>query len=230
MTKTRQWAVLTAVVVLVVLAGGWFLLVSGQRSKAKDLDAQASQAQSQVATLDSQLAELQSEKKNLPAQQRVLAQITTRIPNTPAEPTLIRQLQAASSTAGVDLSSLSPATPIQVTATTTDTGTSTAPGGAAPSTLPLWQIPVTMTVLGTYFNLEMFEHEVEKLPRAMVVSGLSIVPGDSGPAGTTTGSSTTLTAETAGSDPILTASLTAAVFLSPSDASTSSSTTPSTTN
>lgn len=220
MNKTRQWTVLTAVAVLVVLAGGWMLLVSPQRSKAKDLNAQADSAQTQLAQLHAQLATLLAQKRNLPEQQRILAQIATKIPADPAEPTLIRQLQGAAHAAGVDLSQLSPSTPTQVSATTSSaptTGTAASTTTAATSSLPLWQIPVAITVSGSYFNVEMFEHSLEQLPRAMLVSSLSLAPG-SGSAGSSTSGSSSASSATAPSG--VTATINATVFLSPQTGTT----------
>src|SRR5579884_204201 len=117
MTKTRQWGIFTAVAALVVLAAGWFLLVSPQRSSAKQTQDQTSGVQQQTAQLQAQLSTLLAQKRDLPAMQRQLARIALQIPADPAEPTLIRELQGAAHTAGVDLSGLTPTTPTQVTTT-----------------------------------------------------------------------------------------------------------------
>lgn len=222
MNKTRQWTVFTAVAVLVVLVGGWMLLISPQRSKAKDLDNQATSAQQQVTRLHAQLAQLLAQKRNLPEQQKILAQIATKIPGDPAEPTLIRQLQGAAHTAGVDLSQLNPSTPTQVTAptgaTATTATTTTATASTATASTPLWQIPIAITVNGSYFNVEMFEHSLEQLPRAMLVTGMTIVPDQAA-----SGSSSALSGSTAGSGSgasqpnpgDVSATINATVFLSP---------------
>jgi Tfp pilus assembly protein PilO len=217
MNKTRQWAVFTLVAVLVVLAGGWMLLVSPQRSKAHDLQSQATSAQQRVSQLHAQLANLLAQKRNLPEQQRILAQISTKIPSDPAEPTLIREMQSAAHTAGVDLASLNPSTPVQVAApagAAPSTTTAGSTSGTTPtSTLPLYQVPLSITVTGSYFNVEMFEHSLEQLPRALLVSGLTVGPPTTG----TTGSAGSTDGSTDAAD--VTATITAAVFLSPKDAS-----------
>src|SRR5690242_13116616 len=136
MEKTRQWSLLTAVAVVVVLAAGWFLLVSKQNHKAAELKTQASQVQSENSGLASQVAQLKAQSKDLPAQQARLNKIAQQVPDNPALPSLIRQLTTAANAAGVDLVSLAPATPSLVqaapaaAAASTSTSTSTSSASA----------------------------------------------------------------------------------------------------
>lgn len=189
MEKMRQWTILTAVGVVAVLAAGWFLLVSPQKSHASDLKTQAGTQQSANATLQSQVAQLEQQKKGLPAQQRLLDQIATKVPGSPELPTLIRQLSTAAKGAGVDLVSLAPSPPALVAApaqpatvaptpaaSAPATGTAPAPKPAAPATSPLAQIPVILTVQGSYYNVTSFFHSLEKLSRAMLVTQFSMAP------------------------------------------------------
>lgn len=189
MEKMRQWSILTAVGVIAVLAAGWFLLVSPQRSQATDLQSQAASQQSANDGLRVQVAQLEAQKKGLPAQQRLLDEMAAKIPASPELPALIRQLSTAAEAAGVDLVTLAPTAPSPVTvtapaapATTTSTTTGTAGTPAAAPVAPassLLQIPVTVTVRGTYFNLTSFFRNVEKLDRGMLVPGWKISPAES---------------------------------------------------
>jgi Tfp pilus assembly protein PilO len=211
MEKMRQWSILTAVGVIAVLAAGWFLLVSPQRSHATDLQSEAASQQSANDGLRAQVAQLEAQKKGLPAQQRLLDEIAAKIPASPELPALIRQLSTAAEAAGVDLVTLAPSEPAPVVATapvttTTTTGsTSTGTPAAAPAS-PLVQIPVTVTVRGTYFNLNTFFRNVEKMNRAVDVPGFKIGPVEGNVGGT----------DAAKADPdLLTATLTTFVFESP---------------
>jgi Tfp pilus assembly protein PilO len=76
MDKTKQLGLLTAVAILAVLAGGWFLLVSPQRAHANDLRAQTSEQESSNQSTQQQIAALQAAHKDLP---QVQAQLTTRV-------------------------------------------------------------------------------------------------------------------------------------------------------
>jgi Tfp pilus assembly protein PilO len=192
MTKLRQWSVATAVVVVAVLAGGWFLLVSPQRSHASQLRKQAASVESSNATLQTQVDELRAQERNLPAQQAWLAQFAERIPNNPGLPALIRQLSSAADSAGVDLNSLSPGPPALVSQTQSS-GAVTLPTSSS-----LAQISVAITANGPYFNLEQFFANLESLRRVLIVDSFSVAP-----AGSTS---------SAGSD---SASISARVFMTP---------------
>src|SRR5579885_2815274 len=125
MTKARQWTVLTAVLCLAVMAAGWFVLVKPQRAHAADLRSQAAQKEQSNQALEAQIAHLRAQAKDLPAQQRALAKIATQVPDSPALPTLIRQLSAAADSAKVNLVSLSPGQPTLVAAPARAAGTTT---------------------------------------------------------------------------------------------------------
>jgi len=213
MNKMRQWSILAGVGVLAVFGAGWFLLVSPQRAHAADLRAQATTQQQANSTLQSQVSQLQQQKNGLPAQQRLLDQIATKVPNSPALPVLIRQLTSAARGAGVELVSLAPTTPTPVVATTT---TAVAPGAAAAGPAPLNQIPLTIQVEGSYFNVESFFREVEHLSRAMLVTEFTLNPlGAGAEPSPTTGLSTGGGGSKAAAPGALNGQLKAIVFESP---------------
>jgi len=188
MSKTRQWAMLTAVVCLAVLAAGWFLVIKPQRTHAAELRTTTQGVESQNATLRSAVSQLRQQQKDLPAQQKLLSQIATKVPDNPALPSLIRQLSAAAEGAGVNLLSLAPGQPTiaaapaaATTATTATTATGSTASTAAAA--PLATIPLTVQVQGTYFNVEQFFSAVESLSRAMLVTGWSLQSAPQGSAG-----------------------------------------------
>lgn len=175
MNKTRQWATLTAVACLAILAAGWFLVVKPQRSHASQLKAQTQSVQSSNSQLMSQVNQLKEQQKDLPAQQKLLAQIATKIPDNPALPALIRQLSAAADGAGVNLVSLAPSAPTMAAATAG--AVTPAAARAAAGAAPLATIPLAIGIQGSYFNVEQFFSAVESLNRAMLVTGFSLAPG-----------------------------------------------------
>jgi len=218
MTRARQWSVLTAVACLAVMAAGWFILVKPQRTHASSLRDQASQVDQSNQALQAQIAHLRAQAKDLPAQQRTLAKIATQVPDSPALPTLIRQLSAAADSAGVNLVSLSPGQPALVAspvAAAATTGTSPAAPAATTATSPaaapgamLASIPLQVQIQGSYFNLESFFQAIETLPRAMQVTQFSAAPVQAGasPTGQTVAPGT------------LNVTLTASVYMSPTAA------------
>lgn len=195
MDKLKQWVALTVVGVLVILAAGWFLLVSPKRGEAAEVRLQADQKASENSTLSNKITMLKAQAKELPKQQARLAAVAAKIPDNPALPALIRALTAAADDAGVELASLAPSTPTAVAAAPASAAVVAAPGtAAAPSTTPagasatgassvagtagtLQAITLQINVVGGYFQIEQFFDKVENLSRAMKVGSLTLAPG-----------------------------------------------------
>ncbi len=171
MEKMRQWTVLTALGVVGVLAAGWFLMISPQRSHASQLRTDAASVQASTTDLQSKINQLKQQQKGETAQQKRLMEIASQIPDNPQLPALIRELSGAAHKAGVSLDSLAPSTPAPVTA-----------AGAPVSTVPLSQIPVTISVTGSYFNIESFMRALEHLDRALKTTGLTVALNTGGTA------------------------------------------------
>jgi type IV pilus assembly protein PilO len=200
MTDTRKWSALAVVLIAAIFAASWFLLISPKRGEAADLRDQTVTQQEANARLQQQLQVLQAQQQDLPKQRAVLAKLRTQIPDNPALPSLIRDLTAAGRKVGVSLDTLAPAEPTAVvppvpvapvtTTETTDGGTegastdgatSTADAATAADTVApmapattLFQVPLTMNVTGSYFELEQFLNKLEGLKRSLLVSGFTI--------------------------------------------------------
>jgi Tfp pilus assembly protein PilO len=206
-SKMKQWVALTVVGCLAVLAAGWFLLVSPKRSTAAQVRDEVTSQNSTNSGLQTQLAMLKAQAKTLPAQQAKLARVAAKIPDNPALPALIRALSKAADDANVELVSMSPAAPVAVAAAAAPLGAGTSPvagsgaavgaaaagvtrggSGAAPTTLTsvpsssfsagvLTSIPLTINVVGGYFQIEQFFDRLENLARAAKVTGFTMAPG-----------------------------------------------------
>ena len=124
MTDTRKWTLGAALVAVVILVAGWFLLISPTRAEVADLEAQTQQQENANSALDTQLAVLKEQNKDLPEKQAELAALQTKIPQTAELPTYIREMQDVGRKSGVAFTSLTPATPVTV--------------GGASSTTALW--------------------------------------------------------------------------------------------
>ncbi|MDX6203760.1 MAG: hypothetical protein QOJ83_3260 [Frankiales bacterium] len=183
MDKTKQTLVIALVAVLVVVAGGWQFLISPQRSSVAALNAQTSSVDMANASLKTKIAQLKSEAAQLPAEQAALAAIAKRLPPDLQAANLLDDLTHAADAANVDLQAITPGTPTlaasSVAAAPTPVATTTANPGTSAPTAPkaavnqLYQIPLTLTVTGNYFDLEMFIHTLEGMQRAMLISGLT---------------------------------------------------------
>jgi Tfp pilus assembly protein PilO len=197
MSMTRRWTLLTAVLIVGILAASWFLLVSPKRSDAADLRTQETKQQQDNDALVAQLNVLKSQQLDLPKQKAQLAVLGKEIPNNPALPTLVRSLSAAGKKVGVTIVSMKPGTPTGVVApvpvapvaapAATDTASpppATGSDGAAPvpvapvAPVPtLYVVPLSLEVTGSYFEIEQFINKLEGMQRKFLLSGFLLKPG-----------------------------------------------------
>src|ERR1051325_9674979 len=111
----RTAAIAGAAVVVLVVAVGWFLLVSPQRSKASDLGVQIDAAQTKLVLA---LAEARTLRRGTHARERELATLNKALPSDVHMSQLIRELSSAAAAAGVDITSIGPGTPMPGTVET----------------------------------------------------------------------------------------------------------------
>ncbi len=164
---SQKWVFGAALVSVLLLIAGWFLLVTPQRSSAEQIrtDAEA-QAAANVRT-EAEIASLKAQYKDLPALQKQEAVIRSRIPETPDMPALLRTLSTNARTAGVTLVSVSPSNPVPMNQSGTGGGAISDPGQVS-------QIPVTIQVTGPFANMQLFLNSVEQMKRSMLVTSLDI--------------------------------------------------------
>lgn len=188
MTDTRKWSAGAALLIVAVFVASWFLVIAPKRGEASDLEAQTTTQDQANSMLEQKIRQLQVQQQDLPKQEARLATLHQQIPDNPALPSLIRGLSAAGRQVGVTLDSLAPSAPVQAvaavaapvtstpaTGTTGSTGTTTTVAPAA-SAATLWQIPLNITVTGSYFELEQFLNKLEGQHRSLLVTGFQIAP------------------------------------------------------
>ena len=194
MSKTRTWSMFTALGVVVILLAGWFLLVSPKRSEAAELRAQEVSVQEANERLRLQIETLKVQAEDLPAMQAKLADIKLQLPEDASLPALVRDLTKASVRAGIFLKHVAPGTPALLAPAAASPpaapspaapeagaedpaageaagGAAAAPAAPAPS---LVSIPVSLTLTGTYAELELFLNELHELKRAFLVNSFTL--------------------------------------------------------
>ena len=158
------------------------LLVLPKMSQVSTAQNELDQAQSDQQTLESRKSALEDAKAAAPQARKTIAEVHKRIPPTADEPGLILLLQNAAISAGIDVLSLSPGTPVLDT------------------TSGLSKITVGVSATGTYFDVTDFMYQIETLPRAAIVTNLSLAPGETSQTGvpllTLTASIQTYTSDT----------------------------------
>lgn len=191
MSRTQQWVTGTALVAVLILAAGWFLLITPARSEAAELRASTQQQDRANAQLVSRIEELKVQSEDLPSQLARLAELGIQIPSNPELPTLIRDLTAAAESSGALMVSMAPSTPTLLPSSVPvpvvapvpaegenvgddDPAAAAAAAPPAPAADPLYMVPLTVTLEGTYYELEQWLNKVEDLKRAQLVTGFTL--------------------------------------------------------
>jgi Tfp pilus assembly protein PilO len=167
-TRNRLWLAIAVGAAVLVLCGGWFTVVAPARSDAAARESQTLARTQSNARLASKLGELKALSRSLPAKQAAIDTLTARIPTGVELPTLIRSVTALSTSAGIELTAITPGSP-------------TALSGSG----SLRQVPLALTVSGSYFGVEAFLLSLEDAQRATQVTGLSLDHGTSANGGVT---------------------------------------------
>ncbi len=183
MTRSRVWTLGTAAAVVLVLAAGWFLLISPTRADAASIQEQTVSQQAANVQLAQKIEQLKVQAQDLPAQEAKLAEIGQKIPAAPGLPSFIRSLSSIADESNVVLVSIEPQVPSTLSSGASATATpSTDPAAegsgevtldsAPPSSVQFIQAQVT--VRGGYFNTEQFLTKMERLKRAYLTTGFDI--------------------------------------------------------
>lgn len=169
----RNFLIIGAVAVVAVIALWWVFLYSPLNDDLSSAQAETASAQKQTQDLQTTLAQLESAKKNLPEKQALLNKLDQAVPKTPDLAEFIIQANDIADQAGIDFLSISPGQP-----TAGSTGVST--------------ISLTITLNGSFFQLQDYLQSLENLSRLVVVDSINVSAGatsSSGSTGSTTGSS-----------------------------------------
>ncbi len=147
-----------AILFLVVL-----VLPKMKQVTAAEEDLTAAEAEQQ--TLESRLQVLEDTRDQAPEFEAIIEEAQNQIPPTAEESSLLLLIQGAATEAGMDLLSLTPGVP------TFD------------DQKGLSVIVVNVNAEGIYFDVVDFMYNIETLPRAAVVTSLSLSPGDTDASG-----------------------------------------------
>jgi len=135
-----------------------FFLVLPKLKQVSDARAQLADERAKQSTLESQLGALQDAKNAAPKSQATIDRVDREIPPTADLPGLIRLLQTASTSSGIDLTTITPAAPV------------------FDATSGLSTISVSVNATGSYFALTEYIYKIETLPRAAKVLSVGISP------------------------------------------------------
>ncbi len=187
MTRSRTWTLGTAVVVVLVLLAGWFLLVAPTRADAAAVEEQTVNQQQANVALAAKIETLKVQAQDLPAQEAKLANFRQRIPADPQLPSFIRSLSSIADKSNVVLVSMEPQVPATLSTpapapTAAPDESSETSGEVTLNTAPASSVQFVqaqVTISGGYFNTEQFFSKLEGLKRSFLVTGFDIASDDS---------------------------------------------------
>jgi len=171
--RAARWYIAAGLSAVLVLVAGWFLLVSPQRATAEEIRLSVDAQEQANRATEAQIETLKAQFKDLPELQKQTAAIRSKMPTTPGMASLLRQLSTLAKTSGVKLVAVTPAQPTPLVAGAAGSSAAlNAPGAVN-------QIPVSVAVTGRFANVRLFLSGVEKMQRAMLVTGLTIARDES---------------------------------------------------
>lgn len=170
MNVTRLWAVISALLVVVVGAFGYFVGIQPQLDAASKADQARSSVEDQNAIYEITLARLRAEAENLPELQAALAEARVSIPAKANLSTFLQQLSDLASAAGVTVASVTTADALGFVAA--PEFVDAVPGAITQEQFVV--IPVQMEVVGPRANVLDFIERVQTGGRLVLVTDLRL--------------------------------------------------------
>lgn len=166
---TRRAPIIVVVCALLLTVAFWYLLYQPRREETARYTAETAQLESQRAQLQAQIAGLREIERDAEEYRSRLGRLAEFIPDDPAQPTALRELQRAADESGVDIVETTFADP-EVVADAPQTG-------GADTTLA--QIATEMTVEGGYFQVVDLLRRIEvDLARAIKIDTVAMAESE----------------------------------------------------
>jgi len=169
--KRNQILIGVAALLAIVLVW-YFVLYAPLGDDLDSAQAQKTEEQKKTDSLEADLARLQSQQKNGTQQQALLRKLDAAVPEQPDLAEFIIQANEIADQSGISFLSIAPTPPAAGT------------GGAS-------VIALTISIQGSFFQLQDYLRLLEKLERLVIVDSVTIAAssGDSGTTGASTSSS-----------------------------------------
>lgn len=203
-SNPRFWVIGGVLAALLVGVLGWAFIVSPRFAAAGKTRDEAVALEDQALVVMAQANRLKDQARDLPEQIRALRRIQKRIPASVDVPALLREVQRSARANDVELQSMTPGQITAFTSVQPEAGTTSPDGQATPSAAPtpaptsadmgqgrlpegmgLSYVPLNITAVGQFGNLERFVAEVENLQRAYLVTGAQLTRSTADGAGVT---------------------------------------------
>jgi Type II secretion system (T2SS), protein M len=222
---TRDRLVLIGVIVLVVLAGGFLLVVSPERKQAAQAQTQVQSARQQLETADAQATSAQAAEQRYTAAYSSVVSLGKAVPPSTEVPSLIYELDQASNQRDVNFNSISTGTAGSAGAAAPSAAASSSAAAVASATpAGFTQMPFTFVFKGTFQGLAHLLGEIDGFVqrntagdvlvrgRLLTIQGANITVENPGSASSSVGGTGTASKP---SSPPLSATITATAYVLP---------------
>jgi trimeric autotransporter adhesin len=167
---TRDRIVLIAVIVGVVLVGGWLFVVSPERKQAAAVQAQVTTARTELETATTEAAGARAAERRYAAAYRSVVALGKAVPPTSEVPSLIVELEAAAGGSRVDFSSIAASAAGSTSAASSSAAS--AASAASPAAAVFTPMPFTFVFKGTYTTLARLLGRIEGFVAAKPSGGI----------------------------------------------------------
>jgi hypothetical protein len=182
----RLWIAGGAVLAVLIVLIGWFVVIDPQLSAASSTRDQADSARTQNLVLEAKNSRLEEQNNDAAALRAGLAAALAELPTDGGLPEFTRQLSAQATATSVVLSSVvvGTATPVEDAADTAVPGTTTDAVTTATPASGLVQMTVSLAATGLAADLQAFLHEIQVTgPRRALVTSTQLTPSSDDPIG-----------------------------------------------
>jgi len=154
------WLLVGALVCIIILVLGLFLVVFPQRNKVSEVEDEIKSTETSIQAEQNRLNQLRQYEKDPEQFIRQIEVLQERIPENVELADIIQQIDHAAEEAGLDFYSITPTLPV--------------------SSGNYYTVTCETVFHGRYFNLIEFFNHLERLPRSVKVVFLDIAASDSG--------------------------------------------------
>ena len=158
MRRTDQiWLAGGLALMVLLVAGGWFLFISPKFGEVDEIDAEAETAQIRLIKLNKEVAALEQDERKKATYVTQLKLKQTALPTRYDMPAFVRELQDTGNTLDVDISQLSVGSPVS--------------SATVPSAV---ELPITLSADGTPANLSKFLTALQTGSRAVLIKSVNV--------------------------------------------------------
>lgn len=163
MTLRTRWLVGGAAGSLLILLLGFLLIINPAREHLDAVNAAVAEQYAENERMAVEVERRKAQVADIPATVAEVEQVRTKMPADMEQPSLVRALEAAAATSGVDVKRISADTPRAVEGSPGDT--------------ELVALPYSITATGSYAALKTYVSELERLQRVFLITDFEIGSG-----------------------------------------------------